>query len=76
VELRLARRDRGATAWAYPVCVEPEDPREYIGTVALGSHLDRLDDQLKDPFIDAVLAELDEPVVDYVRLNMLARRPS
>ena len=62
--------------WANPVIVRPEDPHEYLGTVALGSHIARLDDDLRAPFIDAVLAELDEPVVDYVRLNILARRPS
>jgi trans-aconitate 2-methyltransferase len=62
--------------WSHAVQVEPDDPHEYLGTVALGSHLERLEDHLKDPFIDAVLAELDEPVVDYVRLNILARRPS
>jgi trans-aconitate 2-methyltransferase len=66
----------GVWAWSYPVRVEPEDPHEYIGTVALGSHLERLDEDLRDPFIDTVLDELDEPVVDYVRLNILARRPS
>jgi hypothetical protein len=42
----------------------------------LGSHIERLDDDLRAPFIDAVLAELDEPVVEYMRLNILARRPS
>ena len=31
-------------------------------------------EQAREPFIDAVLAELDEPVVEYVRLNILARR--
>ena len=46
------------------------------GTVALGSHLERLAPELREPFVDAVIAELDEPVVDYVRLNILARRPS
>jgi hypothetical protein len=56
--------------------VEPDDPREYLGTVVLGSHIDRLADDLREPFVDAVLAELDEPVVEYVRLNILARRPS
>jgi trans-aconitate 2-methyltransferase len=62
--------------WSYGVRVEPDDPREYIGTVALGSHLERLDPALREPFVDAVIAELDEPVVDYVRLNILARRGS
>jgi trans-aconitate 2-methyltransferase len=62
--------------WSYHVRVEPEDPREYLGTVALGSHTERLAPPLRDAFVDAVLAELDEPVVDYVRLNILARRPA
>jgi trans-aconitate 2-methyltransferase len=62
--------------WSHHVRVEPDDPREYLGTVALGSHTERLSPGLREPFIDAVLEELDEPVVDYVRLNILARRPS
>jgi trans-aconitate 2-methyltransferase len=63
-------------AWSHAVVVEPEDPHEYLGTVALGSHIERLDEHLREPFIDDVLSELDEPVVDYVRLNILARTPS
>jgi trans-aconitate 2-methyltransferase len=62
--------------WSFPVRVEPEDPREYLATVVLGTHLDRLDPDRREPFVDAVLAELDEPVVEYIRLNILARRPS
>ena len=62
--------------WPEPNPVVPDDPREYLGTVALGSHLERLDADLRDPFVDAVIAELGEPVVDYVRLNILARRRS
>ena len=62
--------------WSHHVRVEPDDPREYMGTVALGSHLERLDPALREPFVDAVIAELPEPVVDYVRLNILARRRS
>jgi trans-aconitate 2-methyltransferase len=62
--------------WYQHVRVEPDDPHEYLGTVALGEHLERLDEPLRAPFVDEVLALLDEPVVDYVRLNILARRPS
>jgi trans-aconitate 2-methyltransferase len=62
--------------WSHDVRVEPDDPREYLGTVALGSHAERLPPELREPFVDAVIAELDEPIVDYVRLNILARRPS
>jgi len=72
------RRLRWVDVWTWyqHVRVEPEDPHEYLGTVALGSHLERLSEPLRGPFIDEVLAELDEPVVEYVRLNILARRAS
>jgi trans-aconitate 2-methyltransferase len=72
------RRLGWVDVWTWPqlVRVEPDDPHEYIGTVALGSHLDRLDAELRGPYIEAVLDELDEPVVEYVRLNILARRAS
>jgi trans-aconitate 2-methyltransferase len=62
--------------WSFPVRVEPDEPREYFATVVLGTHLDRLEPDRREPFVDAVLAELDEPVVEYIRLNILARRPS
>jgi trans-aconitate 2-methyltransferase len=64
--------------WTWPqhVLVDPDDPHEYLGTVALGSHLERLEQGLRDSFVDDVIAELDEPVVHYVRLNILARRAS
>jgi hypothetical protein len=45
-------------------------------TVTLGPHLANLPDELHDPFIDAVTERMDDPVtLDYVRLNMEARRP-
>jgi trans-aconitate 2-methyltransferase len=62
--------------WYQHVRVEPDDPHEYLGTVALGEHLERLESGLRGPFVDAVLDLLDEPVVEYVRLNILARSPS
>jgi trans-aconitate 2-methyltransferase len=62
--------------WSHGVRVDPDDPREYLGTVALGSHIERLEPELRQPFVDAVIAELDEPVADYVRLNILARKSS
>lgn len=64
VETWLERRD-----------VTPDDPREYLRTVTLGAHLDRLPHDLREPFVEAVLAELPRPVtLDYVRLNIEARR--
>ena len=76
-----ARRLRNAGwtdvwTWYQHVRVEPDDPHEYLGTVALGEHLERLDEPLRERFVDEVLELLEEPVVDYIRLNILARRPS
>jgi trans-aconitate 2-methyltransferase len=62
--------------WRQAVDVRPEDPREYFATVILGSHLARLPADHREAFVDAVLAEHEEPVVRYVRLNLLARRPA
>jgi trans-aconitate 2-methyltransferase len=63
--------------WLQRVPVHPEDPREYLATVVLGSHLERLPEADRDAFIEAVLGELEEPVeIGYVRLNVLARRPA
>jgi trans-aconitate 2-methyltransferase len=61
--------------WLQPWPVEPADPREYFTTVILGSHLERLPQDERAPFVDAVLSHLDTPVIaNYVRLNLLARR--
>jgi trans-aconitate 2-methyltransferase len=52
-----------------------EDPRPFVSTVCLVRHLDPLPPELRDRFIDTVLERYDTPVVlDYVRLNMTARR--
>jgi trans-aconitate 2-methyltransferase len=60
--------------WSQRWPVAPEDPHEFLSTVVLGSHLDRLPEADRAGYVDAVIAELDQPVVvDYVRLNMLAR---
>jgi trans-aconitate 2-methyltransferase len=62
--------------WLQPWPVEPADPHEYFTTVILGSHLERLPWDERSPFVDAVLSQLDDPVrANYVRLNILARRP-
>ena len=53
--------------WLQPWPVQPEDPREYFATTILGSHLDRLPEAERAPFVDAVLAQLDEPVVAGLR---------
>ena len=59
-----------------PWPVVPEDPREFIRTVCVGPHLDRLPDELGGGFLDQVMADWPEPrTLDYVRLNISARRP-
>jgi trans-aconitate 2-methyltransferase len=51
----------------------PPDTREFLRTVTLGSHLERLAPELHDAFIDAILEGLGpDPVHDYVRLNLVA----
>jgi trans-aconitate 2-methyltransferase len=54
----------------------PDDPAEYLRTVTLGLQLERLPPELHDRFVRAVLERLpDPPEIDYVRLNIDARRP-
>ena len=103
--------------WRQHVRVEPEDPHEYFATIMLGSHLERLPPDRRDPFVEAVLRHVSEgelagpgnvaegcvtspkpvreanlagrrnptalagensmkPAANYVRLNILARRPT
>ena len=63
-------------AWLTEWPVDVEEPRTYFATVMLGSHLERLPEDERDAYVDAVLAELPRPIrVDYVRLNIVARRP-
>jgi trans-aconitate 2-methyltransferase len=47
--------------WSQDVRVEPEDPREYLATVVLGSHLERVPAERRDGFVEAVLDRLPEP---------------
>jgi trans-aconitate 2-methyltransferase len=59
--------------WLEPKRVEP--PRSFIETVCLLPHLKALPEELGDGFVDRVLERAGQPLVlDYVRLNMSARR--
>jgi trans-aconitate 2-methyltransferase len=54
-----------------PAPREPEHPREFLATIVLGPHVQRLPEELRELFMDDVLDVLGEPVVvDYVRLNI------
>jgi trans-aconitate 2-methyltransferase len=61
--------------WLEPYPVRPEDPRAYFTTVCLGPHLERLPHELHERFVDEVYARAGDEL-DYVRLNMDARRPA
>ena len=60
-----------------PTRFEPGEPLEtYLRTVVLGAHLERLPPDGRAAFVHEVAARLPEPVIDYVRLNIVARRSS
>jgi trans-aconitate 2-methyltransferase len=64
-------------AWLHPEPTEfePGEPFEtYLATVVLGAHLDRLPEADRAAFVRAVAARLSGPRIDYVRLNVVARR--
>jgi trans-aconitate 2-methyltransferase len=60
-----------------PWPVTPREPREFLATVILPWHLDRLPPELRDDFVTAVLAAMPgQLTINYVRLNISARRPA
>jgi trans-aconitate 2-methyltransferase len=61
--------------WLEPYPVTPEDPRAYFTTVCLGPHLEQMPSELREQYVDAVY-ERAGGKLDYVRLNMNARRPA
>jgi trans-aconitate 2-methyltransferase len=63
-----------AEAWLEDRPVKPDEPAAFIRTVCLGHHLDRLPDELRRPYVEAVVARCHDPLeLDYVRLNIDAR---
>lgn len=75
---RLARAGfEDVRCWLEPYPVDPEDPAAYLRTITLRDRLAELPPALADVFVDGVLAELPKPIsIDYVRLNIDARRPA
>lgn len=58
-----------------PTRFDPGEPFEaYLRTVALGPQVERLPEGERDDFIHEVAERIGEPLVDYVRLNISARR--
>jgi trans-aconitate 2-methyltransferase len=65
----------GVETWLEPWPIAPPEPREYFRAVCLGPHLARLPEELRDSYLDAVTERIGErPTLDYVRLNIVARR--
>jgi trans-aconitate 2-methyltransferase len=65
-----------ARCWLQPWDIVPPEPAEFLRTVCLGPHMDRLPEELREPFVTDVIALEDEPLVlDYVRLNIDATIP-
>lgn len=59
-----------------PRLVTPEPAEEFLRTVCLGHHIERLPEALRARFVTAVTKRCGDPVeLDYVRLNIAARRP-
>lgn len=60
--------------WGTRVDVDLDDPEGYLATICLGSFLERLPEDLHEPFVDAAVEHLGTPLtIHYVRLNILAR---
>lgn len=76
------RRLEGAGFTDIEVALDPDPCRlepgqqfeSYLATLVLGAHLDRLPKQDRAGFVQAVAERLPEPVVDYVRLTIRAKR--
>jgi trans-aconitate 2-methyltransferase len=73
---RLARAGfEDVETWLQPYPVVPDDPEDYLRTVCLGYHLEQLPEELREGYVEAVLARAGDEL-DYVRLNITARRAS
>lgn len=63
--------------WLEGRTVAPPEPREFVRVIGLAKHLAQLPDDLRGRFIDAVLGSMSSPLtLEYVRLNVSARRPA
>ena len=58
-----------------PTRFEPGEPfKAFLRTVILGAHLARLPEAGREPFVELVASRLPAAEIDYVRLNVTARR--
>lgn len=65
-----------AAVWLERKRVEPREPAVFARTMGLAHHLALLPENLRDEFVDATLGSMARPLVlEYVRLNISARKP-
>jgi trans-aconitate 2-methyltransferase len=77
-EARLARAGfEVERVWLERKQFAPAEPREFMRASGLAKHLGSLPEDLRDPFVDAVLGSMLRPLMfEYVRLNISAARPA
>ncbi len=57
-----------------PARIPAEELEEYLGTICLGDHVEGMDDEQRSRFVREVATRMPGPVIDYVRLDIRARR--
>jgi len=57
-----------------PTELAPEDVEPYLATICLGDHVESMPDDERARFVHEVAIRLPGPLIDYVRLNIRARR--
>ena len=57
-----------------PSPLPPEELETYLATICLGDHLEAMGDDERRRFVHEVAVRLPRPEIDYVRLNIKARR--
>ena len=57
-----------------PTDLDPEDVEPYLSTICLGDHVETMTDDERTLFVHEVAIRLPESRIDYVRLNIRARR--
>jgi trans-aconitate 2-methyltransferase len=76
VRLRRAGFEIGRL-WIEHLDEQPPDPAQFIRASGLNAHLERLPDDRRGEFVQALTGSLPRPLtLHYVRLNVSARRPT
>jgi trans-aconitate 2-methyltransferase len=61
---------------AEPTPIPAQDFETFLGTIVLGHNVERLPPAERSAYVHAVAKRLPSPELDYVRLNLVARRGS